>query len=491
MMKKSTKTLIAAIIAVIFLNVISFRPGHNWGGDFAGYIQQAKCIVQPDFMKKYLEYQHVLRDNRSEGIMIGPFLYPWGYPMLLSIPFSIAGNHIFVFQLTTYLFFSLSTLIIYLLFVSRVSQKTALLLSLAFIVNPVFTANKNNVMSDMPFCMLMLLALYLIDKLIIQDRPLLLKGHSGKPFQFLNFCILGVGLFLPFFFRVQGIVILPILFFIQFWYRKHADITWIFPYAVFCGLFLLSKQVFPESGNYTDHFNFSSYGYIIGNIGYYATLIQEFLFFNGGHVAIAVYFLTLPFFLIGIWTRRKYDIAFIIYLLFNLGLLVCFPLRGGIRFFYHLIPVLLYFIVQGLHHMQTLNPIKKANLPNLFLGYLIFVGILSYSIYFISLRNKIKNGPFLPEAIEMFKAVNEKVPDSDIVYFYKPRVLTLYASKCSSLSFDEKIMSSDQSHIVIDREAEEGNSNHIYQKWVEEHPERFELEFTNTRFDLYRIIPCP
>lgn len=490
-MKKSAKILITAIIAVIFLNAISFRPGHNWGGDFAGYIQQAKCIVYPDFMEKYLEYQHVFRDNRSEEIMIGPLLYPWGYPVLLSIPFCIAGNQIFAFQLTTYLFFSLSALIIYLLFIGRIPQRTALLLSLAFIINPVFTANKNDVMSDMPFCMLMLLALYLIDKLIIQGQPLLFQKHTGKLFHFLNFSLLGAGLFLPFFFRTQGIVILPILFFTQLWYKKRANISWFFPYIVFYGFYLLSKQAFPESGNYTDHFNFSSYGYIIGNIGYYATLVKEFLFFKGGYVAIAVYFLTLPFFLIGIWIKRKQDMLFVIYLLLNLGLLVCFPPRGGIRFFYHLIPILLYFIIQGLCHMQTINPIKKTNLPNIFFGYLISIGIISYSLYFISLRNKIKNGPFLPEAIEMFENVNDKVPGSDIVYFYKPRVMSLYASKFSSLSLEKKVIYSDQTWIVIDKKAEEGNSNSIYQKWVEDHPERFKLEFTNTRFDLYRIIPCP
>jgi hypothetical protein len=36
--------LIAIILSVFLINSISFKEGHNWGGDFSQYIAQAKSL---------------------------------------------------------------------------------------------------------------------------------------------------------------------------------------------------------------------------------------------------------------------------------------------------------------------------------------------------------------------------------------------------------------------------------------------------------------
>ena len=73
--------IIVALTAAIYL--ISFRPGHDWGGDFSEYIAQAKSISEGyDFPGKFVG-------------TYGSFIYPWGFPLLLSPIYSLFGLNIF------------------------------------------------------------------------------------------------------------------------------------------------------------------------------------------------------------------------------------------------------------------------------------------------------------------------------------------------------------------------------------------------------------
>ena len=72
-------------IPLLFINV---KDSHDWGDDFAGYIHQAKNIVEGNsqFQTGYI--------INVEGPVLGPPTYPIGFPLLLSPVYYFFGNNI-------------------------------------------------------------------------------------------------------------------------------------------------------------------------------------------------------------------------------------------------------------------------------------------------------------------------------------------------------------------------------------------------------------
>jgi hypothetical protein len=95
--------LLAIILSVFLINAISFREGHNWGGDFPQYIAQAKSL-NDGTIDKLLE-NSTFRYEKSDSALLSPKLYPWGFPILLAPIYHFFGFNIFAMKFFVNLFF--------------------------------------------------------------------------------------------------------------------------------------------------------------------------------------------------------------------------------------------------------------------------------------------------------------------------------------------------------------------------------------------------
>ena len=89
-MRNSTKWTVALIILILFsgtLGCLILTEGHNWGGDFAGYVMQAKSVAEGN-PQKYIE-ENKFTSEKSSRRWSRP--YPWGMPVLLSFLYKIFG----------------------------------------------------------------------------------------------------------------------------------------------------------------------------------------------------------------------------------------------------------------------------------------------------------------------------------------------------------------------------------------------------------------
>ena len=84
------KTVFYFIFFTLFmpLLLINVKSSHDWGGDFAQYINQAKCIVEG---KSQNETGYIFNEQNP---FIGPPSYPVGFPMLLTPVYCLFGNNL-------------------------------------------------------------------------------------------------------------------------------------------------------------------------------------------------------------------------------------------------------------------------------------------------------------------------------------------------------------------------------------------------------------
>lgn len=134
-----TKFFIGVFFAgAVFINIATINDGHNWGDDFAQYILCAQNILNH---KTY-----------GSGIMLeNPYSYPPGFPFLIAPIIKFFGVNFVILKLINILFWYLSVLVLYPLFVQRLGRERAVLscLFLAYSANLFFY--KQNVLSDIPF----------------------------------------------------------------------------------------------------------------------------------------------------------------------------------------------------------------------------------------------------------------------------------------------------------------------------------------------------
>ena len=478
--------VIIGVTAVIYL--ISFRPGHNWGGDFSQYIAQAKSIAEGyEFPGKFIG-------------TYGTFIYPWGFPLLLSPIYSIFGLNIFAMKIYVSLFFFLSLIVIFLLFKKEFLYNQTLLLVIIFALDPFFFLFKDNVLSDIPFFLFSLFSIFLIQQIVIEKNIWVNK--------FVSYSLIGFFMFFSYLIRSQGILLIPTLLVCQYIsnrrsfkqdfmsYLRSNKLEFI-PYIMFIILVALINNIFPNGGSaYLSKQLFSEITLtsIILNIYYYFMLIPKF--FGSLSIYWVFFGITIPFAVLGINKNAKKDYLYLVYTFFTLLLFVFWPSQQGLRFIFPILPFYIYFFFVGLSKISTslfipgkFNPLKW-NLVNIAAIILILSSIgTNCSRYHIFNDSNIIEGPYTVESIKMFDYISENTSTEDIIISIKNRVMTLYTNRISKdiRNFDQ-IMESKAEYFVYSEHFKYTYSPSIVSH-IENHKERFKLVFQNNKFKIYKIMP--
>lgn len=80
--------------AVVFVGIVllyrSFlEQGHDWGDDFSLYINQARGLVRGDVGQVVSDTRFILQNSGSDSF--SPYVYPWGFPILLAPIYLLSG----------------------------------------------------------------------------------------------------------------------------------------------------------------------------------------------------------------------------------------------------------------------------------------------------------------------------------------------------------------------------------------------------------------
>ncbi len=414
------------LVPLFFINV---RSSHDWGGDFAMYIMQAKHIVE-GIPQADLPYIY-----NPDNPVLGPPAYPIGFPLLLSPVYALAGNSIFAFTLwiTAFLF---GTGIVMALYLRKYfSDLVAFFLVMILMYNPWTLGMKLEVMSEFPFAFLLILCLFLF------------KKYAKGPFWMgIVIAVLG-GLLMSV--RIIGIVF-PIAVLIWAIRKRFIEKDKTPMSNCVCGFLvgvgsilvylLLNTIVFPipqaEGGSYVGIWGEESLYYtLLANLAYYTEQFKYFFSPWGGSwnfLPLILKAIVFTFTLLGMIRSffKRWELIDMIVILY-LGILLIYPYRhAGIRFLFPIMPFLIYYMAKGLETVSIFPKIKNSS-KVWFLGCLMLVSYLHMFWYILDTDHETLEGPQEKSSEEAFEYIRKNTPEDAVIIFAKPRVLALYSERQS------------------------------------------------------------
>jgi hypothetical protein len=476
------------LLPLFFINV---KSSHDWGGDFAMYIMQAKNIWhgQPQGETAYI--------YNPENPVLGPPAYPAGFPMLLSPVYAIAGNSIYAFSLWITAFLYGTGMLMMFAVRKYANGLAAAFLVLIVMYNPWTLGMKLEVMSEFPFTFLLLLCFYLFER------------YAKGPFWAGIIIALLGGLLMSV--RVIGAVF-PLA--VLVWaIRKRfieKDKTPVnkcvcgFLVAVGSVLFylLINNIMFgipqAEGGSYTGIWGDESlYATVLYNLAYYVEQFKYFFSPWGGSwnfLPLILKAVVFTFTILGLIKAffRRWELKEMIVLIY-LGVLMVYPYRhAGIRFLFPIMPFLMIYLLEGL---RTVSIFPKISNPTKtwFLGSLVLASYLNMIWFYVITGDQLIKGPQEDASEQAFEYIRKSTPVNAVIIFSKPRVLGLYTDRYSLANkkddtadnIDLLIKDFQVDYILIHQEV----SDDAIRNYVAENRKCLDEAYSNNKFEMYKINP--
>ena len=231
-----TFTVLIITIASFILCLLRIQEGHNWGGDFALYIHQAKSLVEGNLQLLFDQNKYSMDQS-----MVGPYFYPFGFPLIISPFYYLFGINLQLMKIVCAFFFVLAIPFVYFLSKRINSNENGILITIHIAFNWLFINYSDNVISDLPYFFFSTLSVYLIT-----------KSNNLR-----NSFLLGFSMFYAYFIRDIGITLIPTLFVYQYFDQKSKlfRASQLLPYITFFLLLFISKILLPFNGG-ANHFEF-------------------------------------------------------------------------------------------------------------------------------------------------------------------------------------------------------------------------------------------
>jgi 4-amino-4-deoxy-L-arabinose transferase-like glycosyltransferase len=427
--------LFCAALYLLFNNLSKYQ---GWGGDYAGYMDQARSIV---------EGRNTTTPNylyNPEMPTLAPPSYPMGFPLLLSPFYKIFGLNTLAYVQFMSVLWWLCGFSLFFLLKTRFPILPSAIVSLLFLFNPYYFAEKNGILPDSFFTICIIWAIYLF----INKNPKDIKSAF--------FCGFLVGFSIIT--RANGITLLLAMLVsvtlelaINSVKNKQIKINWdaikrmgfivISAFIVIIGVKICLPG--PSGGSYFDQVSWGKnfYPQFKINFLWYRNTIDHFFcleekmpfmyktpfdFFwskNVGFVAIVIAFL-------GIFGIKGKEERFLVLFIFVFSsILWVWPNVQGFRYVLPVLPIYIYFLMSGLQKINAKIPFGGNY------KWLVFPILLLPTYYKI---NKETAGFFATEENgapeysnnqEAYQYVRENLPKESIFAYHHPLIFGFYTDR--------------------------------------------------------------
>jgi len=422
---------------------VSIHPGHNWSGDFALYIQQAAAILDGSLNSLYALNKFSMQHSISEK---GPFLYPNGFPLILTPIYYFFGVDLVKIKILCSTFLLGSIPLAYSLFRQYFSNGFHPIIVIVFMaLNVSFIQFTDSIRSELPFLFFSLLSFRLMYK-----EPKLI----GQ-------LLLGLCAFFTYYIRDIGIFLLPALLIFQLFFNQNllAKIKgFVIPVVVFFGLWTVNMMTSLNGGE--NHIRIllesTTMSSISLNFRYYVELVSVY-FFNEEFFLLGILVMSVAG--IGIAANIKKSAPIAVYVISVLGIVFIWPSQQGIRFLLPVLPFIALFLLQGILFLTDMLRFNKK-IVNLVL----LVATLSFidnSVDRVLQEQTIQtNQSCTEEMMEIYLYVSQEIPANSVVGFHQPRILRLFSGVNSIFTDLAHFGNSVGTHLVIrNDEVNSENSN--------------------------------
>ena len=482
--------IIAAVILFFPILFLGNHSSHDWGDDFAQYIHQAANIVHniPQSETGFIY---------SQLNFIGPQAYPSGFPLILASVYAVAGNNITAFLLLISVLYITLGLVMIIYFRNYFSWITALILATIFIYNPQMVLFKGEVMSEIPFTVLLVICFILYE-----------KTKSAKPLNFLVLALLTGFLIMV---RSVGFIFVAAVILDQLIILRKRKIS-IKDFAIRDGIFItipvliyLLFNIFifrmPSGSGISDYLSFFQSGKLVWmfpeNFYHYIEAIRLLYLPQSGYLmgfSVVLSSVMLGLVLFGFLYRifrgpQIIDWFFIFYII----MLLFFPdTNSASRLLIPLGFIFLIYSATGFKKLQLFPQLTAQNKAIIF-GGLILLMFLPGIIKIARAGENIQEGPQKETAVEAFNFISKNVPTDSVVVFEKPRALALYGG-CRSMVdprtnnptlFHLQVVKAKASYLLINNKL----TGELMLRYSRVMQNRLTKQFENKDFVLYKINP--
>jgi len=401
---------IAVLVGLFYLATI--RAGHDWGDDFALYIQHARNIAA------HIPYSETGYIYNPHNPAIGPRAYPPGFPLLLAPVVAVFGLELVPMKVVIVLCFLGALLMLPRVFQRDLPPRFTAAFILVLGLNPYFWDFKDEVLSDIPFLFFTLLSLYAFQR----GRKVPLAGLAAAA---------AIAT------RTLGVVLIPCFIVSDLLQLRRVRRETVLACGIAIALLLLQRLFGAQDGSYFDTFTVTPA--VVGrNIVNYLRALSDI--WDNGYTGIGrklVFLVTVGlagfgYFraLRGTGESRGPTVVEIFPVLYVIPVIL-WPAYQGTRFLIPLIPFYLYYCLLGIRGLE----IALAPRRHVAVACLAIVALV-YGARYSTLRyGPLPDGVTAPESVELFRFVKQNTAAQDIFVFSKPRALALFAGRRAAAPF--------------------------------------------------------
>ena len=429
-----TQWLVFGIFLIALVGAwLCMDPGHEWGDDFILYLHQARCWIRGGMQELAISNQACM--DQSDGV-IGPYLYPQGFPVLMSLPmrgidiWGFVGLKVFNFSI-----FILCMVAVYrwfrLLFEDRMLP---VLLSLILVIwHPKIWEAANRLTSDLWFAGLAGVFMYL---LYSSWRNNLAKNIT-----------LGLLVFMATSTRTNGVFLL-VPWVLLVWQenpkfygglRANGNLILVVVLGGLCGLLALKNDL-GHGPVYMNMLKSVTPAQVFSNMGLYLKLIGTYPLWHFATIIEATLGAWATILLAaGVWAiillaivKRGWQLLPIVaFVGVNLALFCAWPSLQGVRLLFVIFPMLAVLVVVGLMELwQIAKPVlevrsvaralKKSSTWAIALSAIVLIQGLATAVHYVVTDT---NEAFSEEVAEVYSFVESSVKPNERISFQKPRLM--------------------------------------------------------------------
>jgi len=410
------RSLLIALLGVIAVfHVLTIRPGQGWGDDWASYVAHARNLAEG---RPYDQTGYIYNPEARYA----PRVYPPGFPVILAPVYAIRGMDLEALKVPVVVSL-IGALVMFAALAGRWDGASTAFVATALAgFHPFFRDFKSNILSDLPFVFVLLIAIALSERM--------LKAETDDPTDFRSGLVVGITWWLTYAVRTVG-AMLPIAFVLLALPRNTSRARIVAPLGVFLVLATLQAVILQGPRDYLIQYFFEP-GFILEHARQYLGDLRSKVDPQAGpHVARIVFWTLTGFSAYGavrLW-KAGHRLAIVFTVLYGATVLV-WPFYEGSRL---LIPVILFYFLGCVVGVKTAASKWRALRPVIFAA----AGILILAVYVrgytrqesIYEAQRIEN----PSSQRLFHVIRTATPDSAVVIFKKPRALALYTGRHAAL----------------------------------------------------------
>lgn len=403
--------LISAVLSITLLS-----PYQYWADDWAGYLGQADSLIHGTVTSYKADREFTVE---SSYIKPYPALYPWGLPLLLAGEARLFGFEIRTFQLFNVLFWAVFLWGFWRLtrYYLKPVQAAAVTLMIAF--NPVLLHYPTHILSDIPFLLGATLTFLLLEWMLAHEiHPIVVAFVTGAA---VCVCIT---------LRTNGVLLLPAIIVRQWMVsrgRTWRTAVWLVaPWLAGAVFYLIFEATLPGGGaSHLRLIHWITLSRIVSNLYYFP--VGAFDFFTAGRYSWAVAMLGIPLACIGAVRSWRVSLHLTIFIALNVAL-YCVVLSGDRASFRYMLPLVPFILMMMMVGLESL--IRKPGLLRV-VQFAPAAGFLAVTVSILAL-GKTPVQPWHPyddESRQLFQWVRDHTSQSDVLGFFKPRVMHLFTGR--------------------------------------------------------------